>query len=249
MKQMHAYTSAISITYSQAQAEVHVLASNRASSHPKFLTAAIRPSAIFGEGDAQLIPGTLSAYYKGQTNIQVGDNLNLFDFTHVVNVAHAHHLACAALLATYEREAGGSGPPLDYEKVDGEAFFITNDTPCYFYDFARLCWASAGDKVTPPNKVWTISKDFGSVIATILLVLSYLLMPFNNGTRVEPSLTPTRVKYVCMTRYFNIDKAKHRLGYRPIVKLEDGVRSAVKYAIENGMVAGMPENLKVKKQQ
>ncbi|MGG6495689.1 UNVERIFIED_CONTAM: hypothetical protein NY603_22480, partial [Bacteroidetes bacterium 56_B9] len=67
----------------------------------------------------QLIPPGLSAYYKGQTKIQIGDNENLFDFTEITNVAHAHHLATAALLATSEREGKGLAAPLDHEKVDG----------------------------------------------------------------------------------------------------------------------------------
>ena len=116
-------------TTTKAQAELHVLSSNRASSHPKFLTAAIRPSAMFGEGDVQLLPPGLSAYYRGQTKFQIGTNENLFDFTEITNVAHAHHLALAALLATSDREAAGLAQPLDHEKVDGEAFFSPMTRP------------------------------------------------------------------------------------------------------------------------
>ena len=47
-----------------------------------------------------------------------------------------------------------------------------------------------------------------------------------------------------MTRYYNIDKAKRRLGYKPIVGLEDGVRRGVADAIKRGTVPNMPEHLK-----
>ncbi|KAK1070964.1 erg26, C-3 sterol dehydrogenase [Friedmanniomyces endolithicus] len=224
-------------TTTKAQAETHVLASNRAPSHPDFLTAAIRPSAMFGEGDVQLLPPGLSAYYRGQTKFQIGDNENLFDFTEITNVAHAHHLALAALLATRDRDAKGLAAPLDNEKVDGEAFFITNDSPVYFFDFARMCWAAAGDQ-TQPSQVWILSKEFGLFVATIMEWMFWL---FRLG---KPNLTRQQVKYTCMTRFYNIDKAKRRLGYKPVVKLEEGIRRGVRDALFRGVVVGQPPELK-----
>lgn len=229
-------------TTTKAQAEIHVLAANRSASHPKFLTAAIRPSAMFGEGDVQLIPPGLSAYYRGQTKIQIGDNENLFDFTEITNVAHAHHLALAALLATRERLDSGQAAPLDHEKVDGEAFFITNDAPVYFFDFARMCWAAAGDRTTPAQ-VWKLSKDVGLFLATLMEWIFFLFM------LGKPNLTRQQVRYTCMTRYYNIDKAKRRLGYRPLVKLDEGIRKGVADALYRGVVVGQPQDLKGKKVQ
>ena len=227
-------------TTTKAQAELHVLAANRAPSHPKFMTCAIRPSAMFGEGDVQLLPPGLSAYYRGQTKFQIGPNENLFDFTEITNVAHAHHLALAALLATREREDTGKARPLEHEKCDGEAFLITNDSPVYFFDFARRCWAEAGD-TTEPAKVWALSKDLGLLIATIMEWVFFL---FKLG---NPNLTRQRVQYTCMTRYFNIDKAKLRLGYAPVVSMDEGVRAGVKDALFRGVVDGQPMELKGKR--
>ena len=122
-------------TSTKAWAESAVLAANRTPSN-SFLTCALRPAGIFGEGDQQNLPKMVSAYRKGQTKFQVGDNNNLFDFTYVENVAHGHLLAVQALLQTHTLATA----PLDYEKVDGEAFFITNGQPVYFWDFARAVW-------------------------------------------------------------------------------------------------------------
>ncbi|KAF2773312.1 NAD(P)-binding protein [Teratosphaeria nubilosa] len=224
----------------KALAEMEVLAANRAPSHPQFLTAAIRPSGIFGVGDVQLLPPGLSAYYSGQTKVQIGTNENLFDFTEVENVAHAHHLALAALLATADREAKGQALPLDNEKVDGEAFFVTNDAPLYFFDFARSCWAAAGDK-TDPSQVWVLSKDLGLFIA---MIMGWIYWLFRLG---KPTLGIDAVKYMCMTRYYNIDKAKRRLGYKPVVSLDTGVRRGVQDALYRGVVKGQPMELKGKK--
>lgn len=229
-------------TVTKAQAETHVLASNRAPSHPKFLTAALRPSAMFGEGDVQLIPPGLSAYYKGQTKIQIGANDNLFDFTEISNVAHAHHLCLAALVGTSLREAKGAAIPLDHEKVDGEAFLITNDSPVYFFDFARSVWAAAGD-TTQPSQVWCLSKDLGLLIATLMELVFWVLR------WGKPNLTRQQVQYTCMTRYFDIRKAKLRLGYKPVMDMQEGIRKGVADALHRGVVAGQPMDLKGKKMQ
>lgn len=183
----------------------------------QMLTVSIRPAGIVGEGDVQAIPSMLKAYEKRQTRFQLGENENLFDFTYVGNVAHAHILASVALLNTHVL----STAPLDHEKVDGEAFFITNDSPVYFWDFPRMVWKAAGD-TTEPKNVWIIQKDWGLALATIL---DWVFWVF----RQTPNLTRKQVRYSCMTRYYNIDKAKRRLGYKPIVGLEEGVVRSVKW--------------------
>lgn len=216
-----------------------MLESNRPAAFPKFLTCAVRPSGIFGVGDVQLLPQGLSAYYRGQTKFQIGDNNNLFDFTEVTNVVHAHHLAAAGLMATVEREDLGQARPLDTERVDGEAFFITNNQPTYFYDFARMCWTAAGD-TTKPSDVWALPKEFGLFIATLFEWICWL---FKLG---KPNLTRQQVKYSCMTRYYNIGKAKERLGYRPVVSLDVGVKRGVADCIRRGVIVAMPEELKGK---
>ena len=218
-------------------AEKIVLEQNRPTSNPKFLTCAIRPSGIFGVGDIQMMPKVLRAYYKGQTRFQLGNNTNLFDFTEINNVAHAHHLAAAALLTTLDREDQGQARPLDNERVDGEAFLITNDQTCFFWDFQRMIWRAAGDTTTA-KQVWAIPQDFGLFLAT---VFEWIYWIAKWGT---PNLTRQQVRYSVMTRYFNIDKAKRRLGYRPIVSLEEGIRNGVADLIRRGAVEDMPESLK-----
>lgn len=195
-------------------AEGIVLAANR--KYGDMLTVALRPAGIFGEGDVQTIPSMLTAYEKGQTKFQLGQNNNLFDFTYVGNVAHAHLLATTALLDTHTR----STQPLDHEKVDGEAFFITNDSPLYFWDFARMVWSTAGD-TTQPSQVWVIDKDIGLVIASLIGWIFWLL-----GRK--PNLTRKAVNYSSMTRYYNIDKAKRILGYKPLVGMEEAIVRSVK---------------------
>ena len=206
----------------KALAEEAVLGYNRTSQSPQMLTCAIRPALIFGEGDMQLIPNLYKAYQKGQTRFQLGLNENLFDFTYVGNVAHAHLLAVLALLKTTKLNI----EPLDYEKVDGEAFFITNFSPVYFWDFARTVWAAAGDKMEPAS-VWVIDKDLGMVIATIMEWVYWVITL--GGV---PNLTRFKVQYSCMTRYYSIDKATRRLKYLPLWDLEEAVNKTVNWFAE-----------------
>lgn len=203
----------------KAIAEEIVLAANRKRNN--MLTIAIRPSGIFGEGDQQVVPGLLKAYYGRKTKFQLGENMNLFDFTYVGNVAYAHILAAIALMNTLELPT----VPLDHEKVDGEAFFITNGTPVYFWDFARLVWRAAGDQTDLPE-VWTIGKGIGLKLASLLEWLFW----FAGGRK--PSLSWKAFNFSSMTRYYNIDKARTMLGYKPPFGMEEGVQRTVKYIQE-----------------
>ena len=202
-------------------AEELVLAANR--QRGDMLTVAIRPAGIFGEGDVQITMNMLRAYRKGQTKFQLGKNENLFDFTYVGNVAHAHILAAVALLDTY----GRSTRPVEGEKVDGEVFLITNGSPVYFWDFARMIWKAAGDE-TQPSQVWIIERTFGLALAS---VFEWVWWAAGGWT---PNLTRKAVNYSCMTRYYNIDKARRLLGYKPLFELEDSIIRTVQWFERGG---------------
>lgn len=199
-------------------AEDLVLAANR--KYDSMLTVSIRPAGIFGEGDNQMLPPMLNAYETGKTKFQLGDNTNLFDFTYVGNVAHAHILAARELVRASTR----SVPLPDHKVVEGEAFFVTNDEPYRFWDFTRAIWRAAGDK-TKPEAVWVIPKQLGLVLATLI---EWLVWLFTFG-RKEPSLTRKKVKFSCMNRTFCIDKIKSRLSYKPLINTSEAVERSVQW--------------------
>jgi sterol-4alpha-carboxylate 3-dehydrogenase (decarboxylating) len=162
----------------------------------------------------------VNIYRQGRTGFQVGSNDNLFDFTYVKNVAHAHLLAARALLHTHASPI----QPLDHERVDGEAFLVTNDTPIYFWDFCRAVWNAAGSPLGTDH-VWVLPRDVG-------YVLGYLSECFFAIIRKPPTFNRQRIVYSCMTRYYDISKAKRRLGYEPLVSLDDGVKRSVRWTLE-----------------
>ncbi|KAF2099871.1 hypothetical protein NA57DRAFT_38404 [Rhizodiscina lignyota] len=205
----------------KALAEQAVLEANRTAT--QFFTAAIRPALIYGEGDIQALPLILQAARRGQWRFQIGDNSNLFDVTYAGNAAYAHLLAAEALLYTHTL---GSTVPLDLERVDGEAFFVTNDAPVYFWDFCRQAWKAAGIAEST-DKVWVLGQSFSMGLGAFLEGVMWVLGK-------QANLTKEKVRFSTISRYYNISKAKKRLGYRSIVGFEEGIRRAVVEIDERG---------------
>ncbi|KAL1964833.1 hypothetical protein VTN77DRAFT_6335 [Rasamsonia byssochlamydoides] len=211
----------------KADAEELVLKYNRAPPSG-MLTCAIRPAGIYGERDTTITFKLLEHAAKASRTtlrMQIGNNNNLFDFTYVGNVSYAHMLAAERLLATYSRFEAGQGAPLDYERVDGEAFNVTNDAPVYFWDMTRAAWALAG-KVIEPQEAFVLSEGFLTVVGAITETIFALLGK-------TPRLTRRMVRYSCMTRFYSCNKAKERLGYTPVVSVEEGLARAVGYQLAN----------------
>ncbi|UKZ73185.1 hypothetical protein TrVFT333_000826 [Trichoderma virens FT-333] len=203
----------------KAAAEELVIKANR-QEPSRLLTTSIRPAGIFGEGDVQTLAGLLRAYDNNKSHIQLGDNTNIFDFTYVGNVAHAHLLAARLLIAT----AASHTIPLSHERVDGEIFFVTNDSPVYFWDFARAVWRAAGsDKGT--EGVWVISRGMGILLGAASEVFFGIIGK-------PPTFTRLRATVSTMTRYYNISKAKRVLRYEPLWTLQQGIDRGVGWFME-----------------
>ncbi|KAJ2802985.1 erg26, C-3 sterol dehydrogenase [Coemansia helicoidea] len=165
-------------------------------------TAALRPSGIFGPGDRQMTPGALLAQRRNfPVLVQVGSGDSLFDFTYVGNLADVH-LLCA--------------DKLHEDGVAGEVFFITNDQPINMWAFMRMLWAEVGDTRSPKLVIPTF------VAAAILAILRLLA-----AVRLVKHDVPFVFGMTFTPRYFNIAKAKERLGYTPRVPYREGVSVAV----------------------
>lgn len=168
---------------------------------PDLKTIALRPAGIFGPGDRQMIPNLKLVAQRNQHRVQLGDNNNLFDVTYVGNVAYAHVLGAQALNGE------------NASQVAGQAFFITNDQPIFFWSFARLIYASEG-KYDMPKLV---------IPRTLAVGLGYLSQWGCKLVGKEPSFTAFRVRTACATRYYDVSKAKKLLNYKPKWTLEEAV--------------------------
>jgi sterol-4alpha-carboxylate 3-dehydrogenase (decarboxylating) len=166
-----------------------------------FLTCALRPSVVFGEDDYQLVPSIHHCIAKYETPFVVGSGLNLWDVTHVDNIADSHVLAVANLLS-------------DKPTAAGESFFIGNDAPIPFRDFCRQIWKNFGHY--PPFEIH-IPHELARAVAGISDFLGgWLGLPVTlSGGSIGDALA---------MRYAAPDKARRILGYEPRLSLEEGLR-------------------------
>lgn len=225
----------------QAEGEELVLSFNTrptSTSRDIFLTTALRPSGIFGERDVTATPNIIKAGRDDKTGFQLGSNDNLFDWTYVGNVAHAHILAAAKLLELVKRYEHTPPPPGNTDpnrelaglELDGEQIIITNQSPIYFWDFARGVWHryAAMSPLNPPpvkplSAVWVIPEGLAFVLGKLVALVYWL---FNLGL---PRLSPTVVQAACLPRYYRVNKSRTVLGYSPIYSLDEGLDRTIKW--------------------
>ena len=200
----------------KALAETLVLAANG----PDLKTVSLRIPGIYGEGHCHLIDGNIQRMRKGQQNIQIGDNTQLFDFVYVQNAAYAHLLAVRGLFP----RADTAHPP----KVDGEAFFISDGEKMAFWDFCRKLWGAAGDH-TPASQIKVF--PFWLLFIFAAIVESYYWI-FTLG-RKQPELRTQDLEYLRTGCIFSIEKARNRLGYRPLVNQDEAIRRSVVWSLEH----------------
>ncbi|ESR66187.1 hypothetical protein CICLE_v10007884mg [Citrus x clementina] len=195
--------------YSATKAEGEALVI-KANGTNGLLTCCIRPSSIFGPGDRLLVPSLVAAARAGKSKFIIGDGNNVYDFTYVANVAHAHICAERALASEVTVA----------EKAAGQAYFVTNMESIKFWEFVSLILEGLGYQ-RPRIKI----PAFVMMPIAHMVELTYrLLGPY--GMKV-PQLTPSRVRLLSCSRTFDCSKAKDLLGYMPIVPLEEGIKRTV----------------------
>ncbi|KAK5658000.1 hypothetical protein OQA88_2554 [Cercophora sp. LCS_1] len=182
-------------------------------------TATIRPTAMYGEGDQQMIANLLDVHRTQQQTVWLGDNTALMDSVYVGSVARAHVLAAHGVLA-------GIDDP-NAPKVDGEAFNITDDAPLPPWTFFRLFWIEMGD-TTPLSKVWMIPN---AVTLAMAEVAEWWTWTWSWGKYRPKLLIKERIEFLLYTRTYSIAKARERLGYQPVISMSEAVRRAVKWAV------------------
>lgn len=180
----------------QAAAEKLVLDANT----EKLTTCSLKPSVILGRDDYQLVPSIHACIGKGETPFIIGNGNNLYDFTFVDNVAHAHVLAVENLFTT--------------KTAAGEAILISNDQPITFRDFMLAIWAQF-------DHVPVFSINIPAPLATLFGSITEWTAWLSGS---KTTLCRGSVKDALGTRYASQEKARRLLGYEPIVDIWDGVR-------------------------
>ena len=181
-------------------------------------TLCLRLAVVYGDHDSQLIPISVRALQEGRQRWQIGDNQNLFDAVSVTNAARSHILAAKALLRR---------PKDRNNKVDGEAFFITDGNSVPFWTLERQIWSAAGDR-TAPEEVTVVSAWFMLALAS---AVEWLYWVFTLGL-IRPKVLRRQVlARTCHPRTYSIRKARERLGYEPVDDRDEQIQRGVERAL------------------
>ncbi|CZT11412.1 hypothetical protein WAI453_004524 [Rhynchosporium graminicola] len=188
-------------------------------------TCTIRPTALYGEGDGQMIGPVIDALEAGQTRVWMGYNDIEMDVVYVGHVAITEILAAKGLLNEMDDP--------DAPRVAGEAFNITDDQPSPPLTFFRKYWALAGDR-TPLSSVWYIAPGLVLFLAHIAEWIVWL----TTWGKLRPKcLILERMEFILFTRTYSIKKARERLGfvpwaYQPYPNQEEALKGAVDWFLQ-----------------
>jgi sterol-4alpha-carboxylate 3-dehydrogenase (decarboxylating) len=191
---------------------------------PALRTVSLRFGTMYGPGDTQNLPMVLEQLRQKQTNIQIGPNKTPREYTYIPSNAYAHVLAAQALL---------HGQGLDGERVDGEVFFVSDkengEGAMMFWDWMCMVWKEAGDKTTVEER--TVVPIWVAMFFIGVMEWGYWV-----GTlgRSKPDVTRATASYMFMPVRMDISKAVRRLGFCPLVGVEEGVRKSVEWMKVNG---------------
>lgn len=209
-------------TLTKAAAEDAVRAANRADGDSSLLTAIIRPASAFGERDYLNFFSVVDKARKGRANVQIGPGTNLFSYAYVGNLVDGHILAAQALI-----RAHGKPPAPPETRVDGEAFFITNDEDMPFWDYQRAGAAAVGHPVK--------TEDIKVIPLGLALVMGYFAEWYvwiKSIGKKQSVLSRQTVRYACIDRTIKCDKAKRVLGYKPKVSMSEAIERSGKWFLQ-----------------
>ncbi|KAI9003848.1 3-beta hydroxysteroid dehydrogenase/isomerase family-domain-containing protein [Hyaloraphidium curvatum] len=183
-----------------------------ASGNGTLATASVRPtSSVFGFLDAI----STESYIRVRTMFPPVRPENKIDFVHVENVALGHLLAMHALR---------SGTP----GVRGRAFFVSNDEPMSFPEYAVLLSSHIPSFRTidtrviyPMYALSDVFRRFGGRLPGDMGILSLAVWKLHN------------FEYT-----FSCTRAKSVLGYKPMFSVSEALDRTMRQYNDAGMLAG-----------
>jgi len=168
---------------------------------PTLQTVAIRPQAVWGDGDRHIFTRVLKKMKKKKLRI-IGSGKNEMSVSYVNNVAWAHFLAGQA------------------DHIGGNVYFINDENPVNPWE-----WISENTK----HLNYRIPK--GKIPKTIALFVSGMLEFIYSlfHIKTEPPFTRFTVRQLSQDHSYTIKKAKKDFGYYEKYDLEEGKRKFRKY--------------------
>jgi nucleoside-diphosphate-sugar epimerase len=193
--------------YCQTKAEGERLAleaSGRALARPgpdgqaRLAVAVVRPTSIWGGGDAYHLESLLEMSRRFPLP-RMGDGRARFQGVFVDNAAHLLLLAGAALC---------EGRP----GVDGQVFYATDYPARNFFDFFEPVLRALDRRLLP--RWLAVPRPVGYGLGVLNEAAARALRPF---VRLTPKLSRYGVCFVCQDHTYRTDKAARLLGYAPVL--------------------------------
>lgn len=91
-------------------------------------------------------------------------------------------------------------------------------------------------KIVEPEKAIALPEGALTVVGGLLEMMFGLFGK-------KPRMSRKEVRFSCMTRYYSCEKAKRRLGYMPVVPLEEGVVRSVGTVLEREQASESKKDL------
>ncbi|MCK4853066.1 MAG: NAD-dependent epimerase/dehydratase family protein [Bacteroidales bacterium] len=164
----------------------------------------LRPTAVYGQGDNKFLPKLMENLRSGKFRM-MGDGNHSVDLVNVIDVAESVSLA------------------LQKDDSIGQTYNIANEQNPSWNEFLKVV---AGEMNLPYTSSY-ISYKIAYRIAGLMELMSRI-------TGKPPRLSRYAVRLVGRQYNYVIDKAKDELGFRPSVKLLDGIRSCIRESNQTG---------------
>jgi sterol-4alpha-carboxylate 3-dehydrogenase (decarboxylating) len=183
------------------------------------LTCAIRLTTLMGEGDVVITRHFMQLGRSGKIKFQIGSGKNKYDLVYAGNAAEGHVQAAHMLLRASESDHAIP----ENERVDGEAFNMSNGEPWLFWGAARFVSTVAGYPINEQD-IWKVPME---LLCFFMAIWEFFYWVVTLGG--TPEVTRKMMRYIAQVRTFDITKARKRLGYNPKVSVEEGFRRAVEW--------------------
>ena len=183
--------------YTRTKAEAEILLQEHTKRHGLPIVI-LRPGFIYGPGDRHLLPRIIEKIEAGKMKL-IGDGQKLLNNTYVGNLVDAVMLA------------------LESDTAVGEIFNIRDERLVTREEFVGTI-ADYLHKPRPGHVPLPIARFATGIFEGIARL---------RRSPTAPLLTRARIKFLTLNLDFSIAKAKEKLGYRPTVDFQDGIKVAL----------------------
>lgn len=156
----------------------------------------LRPPFLWGRGMTHTLQGFIDSVEAGRYS-WIDDGRHIVDFLHVDNLAHATTLALS-------------------RGEHGLVCYVTDNSPRPAREFFTPLLATRGIDVSGANSV---PRVVASSLATLMETAAKA-----RRSSTAPPLTQWIISFMGRDRVYDITRAQTRLGYAPVVTVEEGLR-------------------------